>query len=95
MNRQRLAQLRIAPLHLQQGLFACLALLVTLIAGQQFQRWQDRQAPIPQVPAHQHPIQTHFRPVSSSFADTAPLQLMTVDQAQPVLESPRQERWVF
>lgn len=94
MNRQRLAQLRIAPLHLQQGLFASLALLVTLIAGQQFQRWQDTQAPAHRMPV-QHLTQTHFTPVSSSLTGSSPVQLMTVDQAQPVLESPRQERWVF
>lgn len=96
MNRQRLAQLRIAPLHLQQGLFASLALLVTLIAGQQFQRWQDTQAPAPRMAVqHLTQTQTHFTPVSSSLTGSSPVQLMTVDQAQPVLESPRQERWVF
>lgn len=48
MNRQRLAQLHISPLHLQQGLVAILALLVTLIVGQQFQRWeQSRQEMTP------------------------------------------------
>lgn len=94
MNRQRLAQLRIAPLHLQQGLFAVLALLVTLIAGQQFQRWQDSQAPAPRVPVH-HFTQTHFSSVSSQLNDRAPMHLMAVDQAQPLEDAPRQERWVF
>ncbi|MCO7572529.1 hypothetical protein GGD92_19365 [Pseudomonas protegens] len=94
MNRQRLAQLRIAPLHLQQGLFASLALLVTLIAGQQYQRWQDSQAPAPRVPVH-HFTQTHFSSVSSKLNDATPVQLMAVDQAQPALEAPRQQRWVF
>ncbi|AZC15529.1 MULTISPECIES: hypothetical protein [Pseudomonas] len=94
MNRQRLAQMRIAPLHLQQGLFASLALLVTLIAGQQLQRWQDSEAPAPRV-AVQHMTQTHFAPVSGQFTEAPLAQLMTVDQAQPVLESPREERWVF
>lgn len=41
MNSQRIAQLRISPLHVQQGLFLLLALLVTLIAIQQFQRWSQ------------------------------------------------------
>ncbi|MGZ0786359.1 hypothetical protein DNK59_12335 [Pseudomonas sp. TKO26] len=94
MNRQRFAQLRIAPLHLQQGLFASLALLVTLIAGQQYQRWQDSQAPAPRVPVH-HFTQTHFSSVSSTLNDATPVQLMAVDQAQPALEAPRQQRWVF
>lgn len=94
MNRQRFAQLRIAPLHLQQGLFASLALLVTLIAGQQYQRWQDSQVPAPRVPVH-HFTQTHFSSVSSTLNDATPVQLMAVDQAQPALEAPRQQRWVF
>ena len=44
MSRQRAAQLRISPLHIQQGLFAVLALLITLIGGQQFQRWEQTSA---------------------------------------------------
>ncbi|RMQ48063.1 hypothetical protein ALQ04_02786 [Pseudomonas cichorii] len=45
MNSQHIAQLRISSLHIQQGLFLLLALLVTLIAVQQFQRWeQSREA---------------------------------------------------
>ncbi|MGC5701574.1 hypothetical protein J4P02_15365 [Pseudomonas sp. NFXW11] len=91
MNRQRLAQLRIAPRPLQQGLFASLALLVTLIAGQQFLRWQDSQAPAVQVPLH-HFTQSHFSSLGNRSAEVAPAQLMVVDEAQ---RAPRQERWVF
>ncbi|VVM90296.1 hypothetical protein PS662_02792 [Pseudomonas fluorescens] len=95
MSRQRAAQLRISPLHIQQGLFAVLALLITLIGGQQFQRWeQGQQQEAPRVPI-QHPTQTHFSAVSSSFVDSAPMRMMDVDQAQPADELPRQERWVF
>src|SRR3546814_8585830 len=35
MNRQRAAQFRISALHIQQGLWAIAALLITLVAGQQ------------------------------------------------------------
>jgi hypothetical protein len=95
MNRQRLAQLHISPLHLQQGLCASLALLVTLVGGQQFQRWQQSlQQVTPPVPIH-HMTQTHFSTVSSQFADSALIHMMDVDQAQPVAESVPQERWVF
>ncbi len=95
MNRQRLAQLHISPLHLQQGLVAILALLVTLIVGQQFQRWeQSRQEMTPPVPIH-HMTQTHFGAVSSQFADSATMHMMDVDQAQPLTESVPQERLVF
>ena len=95
MNRQRAAQLRISPLHIQQGLFAVLALLITLIGGQQFQSWNQSQQQDAIRVSIQHPIQTHFSAASSNQADLAPMRMMDVDQAQPVDEMPRQERWVF
>lgn len=95
MSRQRAAQLRISPLHLQQGLFAVLALLITLISGQQFQRWeQSQQQEAPRL-SIQHPTQTHFSAASSNQADSPPMRMIDVDQAQPANEMPRQERWVF
>jgi hypothetical protein len=95
MIRQRAAQLRISPLHIQQGLFAVLALLITLIGGQQFLRWeQSQQQEAPRV-SIQYSIQTHFSAVSSTFAESAPLRMMDVDQAQPVNEMPDHERWIF
>ncbi|MHC8316920.1 hypothetical protein [Pseudomonas sp. LB3P31] len=95
MNRQRAAQLRISPLHIQQGLFAVLALLITLIGGQQFQRWeQSQQQEAPQL-SFKYPTQTHFSAASSQPADSTALRMMDVDQAQPADEMPRQERWVF
>ena len=95
MSRQRAAQLRISPLHIQQGLFAVLALLITLIAGQQFQRWQQNQQQEAPRLSVQHPTQTHFSAASSNQADSPPMRMMDVDQAQPADEMPRQERWVF
>lgn len=95
MNGQRAAQSRISPLHIQQGLFALLALLITLIAGQQFLLWEQSQQPeAPRVSIHPA-TQTHFRAVSSNQADLAPMRMMDVDQAQPADQMPRQERWVF
>lgn len=95
MNRQRAAQLRISPLHIQQGLFAVLALLITLIGGQQFQRWeQSQQQEAPRL-SIEHRTQTHFSAVSSNQAEGAPMRMMDVDQAQPVDDMPRQERWIF
>ena len=92
MKRQRLT---ISSLHLQQGLFASLALLVTLIGGQQFSRWeQSLQQDAVRLPAH-YATQTHFSAVSTRFADSAPMLLMDVDQAQPVADTAYQERWVF
>ncbi|MDR6914721.1 hypothetical protein J2X66_001585 [Pseudomonas sp. 3296] len=95
MNRYRAAQLRISPLHIQQGLFAVLALLITLIAGQQFMRWEQSQQPEAPHVSIQHAAQTHFSAASSSQADLTPMRMMDVDQAQPLDEIPHQERWVF
>jgi len=95
MNRYRAAQLHISPLHIQQGMFAVLAMLVTLIAGQLFLRWEQRQQTEAPHVSFQHPTQTHFSASSSKLADIAPMRMMDVDQAQPLDEMPRQERWVF
>jgi len=95
MKHQRLAPLSVSSLHLQQGLFASLALLVTLIGGQQFSRWeQSQQQEAVRLPVS-HPTQTHFSAVSTRFADSAPMLLMDVDQAQPATDTAYQERWVF
>ena len=95
MTRYRAAQLHISPLHIQQGLFALLAMLITLIAGQQFFRWEQSQQPEAPHLSIQHPTQTHFSAASSNLTDIAPMRMMDVDQAQPLDEMPRQERWVF
>ena len=94
MTRQSLNQLRVSPLRLQQGLFASLALMVTLIAGQQMQHWQQSQQ---QAPQFERPVmtQTHFRSVGSVTADATAAQLRVADQDSTVGELPTQERWVF
>lgn len=94
MTRQSLSQLRVSPLRLQQGLFASLALMVTLIGGQQLQHWQQSQQQIPQFerPAM---TQTHFRSVGSVAADATAPQLRMIDQESALSELPSQERWVF
>ena len=94
MTRQSLSQLRVSPLRLQQGLFASLALMVTLIGGQQLQHWQQSQQQILQFerPAM---TQTHFRSVGSVAADATAPQLRMVDQESALSELPSQERWVF
>ncbi|MCF5050951.1 hypothetical protein GIW50_14790 [Pseudomonas syringae] len=99
MTRQSLNQLCVSPLRLQQGLFASLALMVTLIAGQQMQHWQQSQ----QQTAHfERPAmtQTHFssiesRSVGSASADVTAPQLRVADQDSTLGELPTQERWVF
>jgi len=94
MTRQRAAQVRISPLHIQQGLFGVLALLITLIACQQYLRWENSQQVEPLI-SIQHSTQKHFSAVSSSQAESASMRMMDVDQAQPLDQLPREERWVF
>ncbi|NUT79331.1 hypothetical protein THH46_00300 [Pseudomonas sp. NA13] len=106
MNRQRAArfgaaqfksaaQFRLSSLHIQQGMWAALALLVTLVAGQQWLLWHESQQPeAPQVSIHRAP-QTHFSAVSSLKEASASMRMMDVDQAQPLGAMPREERWVF
>ncbi|TKK35694.1 hypothetical protein PspCFBP13528_00130 [Pseudomonas sp. CFBP13528] len=94
MTRQSLSQLRVSPLYVQQGLFASLALMVTLIAGQQMQHWQQSQQ---QAPQFERPVmtQTHFRSVGSTAADVTAPRLRLADQESTLSELPVQERWVF
>ena len=94
MTRQSLSQLRVSPLRLQQGLFASLALMVTLIGGQQLQHWQQSQQQIPQF-ERLAMTQTHFRSVGSVAADATAPQLRMVDQGSSLSELPSQDRWVF
>jgi hypothetical protein len=99
MTRQTLSQLRVSPRYVQQGLFASLALMVTLIAGQQIQHWQEsqQQAQVFERPAM---TQTHFssmqsRPAASAVGDVSVKQLRVADQNSTLDQLPAQERWVF
>ncbi|MCD7041969.1 hypothetical protein LRQ11_13065 [Pseudomonas sp. MAFF 311095] len=94
MTRQSFSPLRVSPLRLQQGLFASLALMVTLIGGQQLQHWQQSQQQITQF-ERPSMTQTHFRSVGSVAADATAPQLQMVDQESSLSELPSQERWVF
>ncbi|MGY2376790.1 hypothetical protein ACW9IB_20010 [Pseudomonas sp. SDO524_S393] len=99
MTRQALSQLYVSPLRLQQGLFASLALMVTLIASQQIQHWQQSQQQIPQF-SRPAMTQTHFRPieshsVGSAVADVTAPQLRVAGQDSTLNALPTEERWVF
>ncbi|MFJ3486731.1 hypothetical protein ACIPL1_25480 [Pseudomonas sp. NPDC090202] len=94
MNVQPLARLRISPLHVQQGLFASLALLVTLIVVQQFNHWHQAQevAPVQHAWSHSAPL---ARAAALSNVNTA-LSLQSVEDAAAAIdEAPRQQSWVF
>lgn len=94
MNTQRLAALRISPLHLQQGLFASLALMITLIVVQQFAHWNQNQ----QITHIQHTY-SHSAPFTKASALKATdvgLSLQPVEDAAGAVEqAPRQQSWVF
>lgn len=98
MNRQRLTQLRISPLHIQQGLFASLALMVTLIAIQQFQHWENSreaaQIKQPFTYSQAYGSQTYSNASASMARDTA-LSLTPVDRKAPASDVPHQQTWVF
>ena len=94
MHRQGFASFHISPLHLQQGLFASLALSVTLIGGQQLGRLE--QAPQP-VAAAQHYIapQQHFKAFGPVSDTTGRYELAASDETQIARSQPAPERWVF
>ncbi|MFJ4144898.1 hypothetical protein [Pseudomonas sp. NPDC089734] len=93
MNSLNIAHLRISSLHIQQGLFVVLALLVTLIAVQQFQRWESsREAP---------QVQQTFIKGTASFQSLRQTTLNTEGRQQPmsgmvsVDEVATPQKWVF
>lgn len=88
MNSQRIAQLRI-----QQGLFVSLALLVTLVVGQQFERW-DSHRNVHQI---KQPFMTSsaYTNVSAAAPKDVALSLQPVEGEAPVSERPHPQSWVF
>ena len=94
MNRQGFPRIRLTSLHLQQGLFASLALLVTLIGGQQLVRFEQAPQPV-QTVLHQAGPQTHFSAISSNNQATNGYALAAADDTQIASSDVPQERWVF
>lgn len=94
MNGQSLTQLHISPRRLQQGLFASLTVMLTLIGGQQLQGWEQGQHPVSPV-ERVKTTQTHFRAVGSAGVEMRAPQLMAVDQGRDLKGFADQERWVF
>jgi hypothetical protein len=93
MNSKRFAQLRISPLHIQQGLFASLALLITLIAIQQFQQWDNKReaAQIKQPFTYSQ----SFSRASAPVVRDAALSFTPVDGKATEGEMQHQQTWVF
>ncbi|OCR26234.1 hypothetical protein AFK24_04650 [Pseudomonas syringae] len=93
MNSQRLAQLRISPLHIQQGLFATFALLVTLLSIQQYQHWSSAHEAT-QI-KQQFTYSQSYSTVSVPMVKDTALSLMPVDGNVEVSEMPQRQTWVF
>lgn len=94
MNRLGLSRIRVSSLQLQQGLFASLALLVTLIGGQQLVRFEQVSPPA-QIVLHQPAQQTYFSAIGSSAEVIAGYALTAADETQIANSEVPQERWVF
>ena len=94
MNRQGFDNMRVSSSHLQQGLFAGLALLVTLVGGQQWGRWEQAQQP---ALTKLHPISTqqHFKALGSVTAPLGHYELAASDETQIANSQPEPQRWVF
>ncbi|UZJ60605.1 hypothetical protein OKW98_02315 [Pseudomonas sp. KU26590] len=94
MNAQHLAnKLRISPLHVQQVLFASLALMITLIAVQQFNHWNQNQE-VTQV-HYSHAHTAPFAKAAALKASDVALSMQVDDAAATDVEAPRQQSWVF
>lgn len=94
MISQRIAQLRISPLHLQQALFLLLAVLVTLIAIQQFQHWT--QSSDADLVRHSVPHSTpSIHAFNAAAVNDGAQAVRPVDGLVSVDEVAPQQKWVF
>ena len=94
MNRQEFSNMRVSSLHLQQGLFASLALSVTLIGGQQWSRLEAAPQPVATV-LHSAAPQQHFKAYGSVTDSAGRYELAASDETQIANTQPAPERWVF
>lgn len=101
MNSQRLAQLRISPLRVQQGLFASLVLLLVLLATQQWQlHEQNREAAALRQSLISQSLSLSQARASVSTVDGqgsvhTPVQVDRVVSQDSLARLPQQSRFVF
>lgn len=93
MNSNLFSFLRMSPAHLQQGLFASLALLITLIAIQQYSQWNAAREATPSQQSFTY--SQSFTHASASVARDTALSLTPVDRKAPADEMQPQQTWVF
>ncbi len=93
MSRQLIAHLPISSQQIQQGLSVTLALMITLLAGQLYQRWHEAHE-AQRVQAQPAISYQHFNAVSSSGAHVSQNQAM-LQRAESSDQMVRHQSWVF
>lgn len=94
MTTQRFAQVRVSAQHLNKALFVTLALLVTLVVGQQYHRWDFAQRQAANAAQLQSAYQA--QQMSGAAANISATE-HGVDQrvADKQIVETHQQRWVF
>lgn len=97
MNGLHFAKSSFSPLHLQQGLFLSLALLVTLLVVQQIVHWTStsQAAQVSHVSMVHH---TPFTALAAPLNKDAALSFTSAENqaaAKEVGELPQRQSWVF
>lgn len=97
MNGLHFAKSSFSPLHLQQGLFLSLALLVTLLVVQQIVHWTSttQAVPVNHVSMIHH---TPFTALAAPLTKDAALSFTSVENqaaVKEVGEMPQRQSWVF
>ncbi len=93
MNNWHIAHLRISSLHIQQGLFLLLALLVTLIAVQQFER-RDHSREAARTQQQIIKVSTSYQSLTRT-AQINELEARPVDGVVSVNEVVTPQKWIF
>lgn len=97
MTTQRFAQVRVSAQHLNKALFVTLALLVTLVVGQQYHRWDFAQRQAANA-AQLEQLQSAYQAqqMSGAAANISATE-HGVDQrvADKQIVETHQQRWVF
>lgn len=93
MIRQRIAQLRISPAHTQQGLFTSFVILLTLVVGQQVQRWDTHHDAL--HVSQRISISKSYPSVRTLFSGENSIRLRAEQAAALPVEKVHAQTWVF
>lgn len=94
------ATFSVTPAHVQKGLLASLTLLVTLLIGQQYQRWEATHSAVPAVHHAEVNLSSGFKQLdatatqfSKAALEVANNQDDSIEQGVPV--QVHQKSWIF